>query len=262
MRLLEEAIRANDKEPNWLRRAIHNVDVAKRAVEDTIEEAKNDEGIFYHRYYLPAVLSKWLFYQKRFEWECIAHSSTTEDRGKFLLQQLEQARDFFYTHRRFIRYYFSKQTREDGRLFLPDSPPASGPLPPDDERVFAVNPNSLLAGYILAHYEYVAFLQKECGEDGGPSTNTVAPGCNDIDYVELALAIWAGQMVYVNGKPATQEYIRSKIEKMANVQLPYFDNQVQDLKRRKKDPTALMNRLTKGLAMHLGKLPDDRSTKG
>jgi hypothetical protein len=100
MRQLEEAIRTNDKEPNWLRKAIHNVDVAKKAVEDTIQDAKNDpafqeeEGtrIFYYRYYLPAVLSKWLFYQKCFEWECIAHASTAVDRGKFLVQQLEQAR--------------------------------------------------------------------------------------------------------------------------------------------------------------------------
>lgn len=66
MRGLEEAIRTNEKEPNWLRRVIHNVDLAKKAVEDTIEDAKNDPelqankeaSILYHRYWLPAVLSK------------------------------------------------------------------------------------------------------------------------------------------------------------------------------------------------------------
>jgi hypothetical protein len=147
-------------------------------------------------------------------------------------------------------------------LFLPDSLAASGPLPTEDDRLFTVNPNSLLAGYVLAYYEYVAFLLEAGGEEDSMETNEVAPGCKDIELVELTLAIWAGQMIYVNGKPATQEYIKAKIEKMANVTLPHFDSQVQDLKRRKKDPTALMNRLTRRLAMHLGRLSDDRSTKG
>lgn len=178
------------------------------------------------------------------------------------MQQLEQTREFFQTHRRFIRYYFGQQTHEDERLFLPDSPATSGPLPADDDRVFTVNPNSLLAGYILANYEYMNFLQKEGIESAIPfATDKVTPACNDIDYVELTLAIWAEQMIIVNGKPATQEYIKTMIEKMANIELPHFDSQVQDIKRRKKDPTTLMNRLTRGLAMHLGKLSDDRSGK-
>ena len=83
----------------------------------------------------------------------------------------------------------------------------------------------------------------------------------DIDLVELVVALWLTGEFYVNGKPMTQAFFCAFIEKYLGRPMDNFHGKVQDLKKRKIEPTAKLTAMTKALKAYLGRLPYDRPHK-
>ncbi|GGB23843.1 hypothetical protein [Puia dinghuensis] len=121
-----------------------------------------------------------------------------------------------------------------------------------------------LVACLLSYIEYAVLSSREANtQKAEPADTTPGPVVTykgkAIDLVELGMGIWLSEDVHVDGKPATQKFIRQALEMLFGVSLAQWDSRVQELKRRTKDHRlSKYNEITRRLDAYLDQLSDDR----
>jgi len=192
----------------------------------------------YNRNYFPTLYAKRLLYGKCYELENQRLHSRKLRFHYFCARELQQLQQFFSTHQHFCQHFYGGNGESD----------------------------ALLTASLLANELYGALLRKELQDP----TNVLAIGGKVvkvshngklIDIVELAMAEWLCQETLVDGKPATQEFIKQQYEKKYGVVIENWDSRVQDLKRRQNEPLKKHLERIRKLSHYLDILPEDKSRK-
>jgi hypothetical protein len=266
---LEQAILANESEPSRLKRVSCNIHVAKDAVEQIIAEAQRDASfhqeeemqIHFHRYQLPPLLAKWIFFQKCYALECILLASTGEKRNALLAEQQQQTKDFFVAYKGFIQYYLSKDQKLDKDLFTIHSTVRHQLMQNEEELPANLNPGCLLASYLLAYHEFARLLLTEMN---GPEAEPADPLFEKMNYtgkiidiIELGMLLWISRAFRINGKPATEKQVFERLEMAIDLPVGNISQRISELKHRK-EPLEKVKAWTKMANDHLGKLAEDR----
>lgn len=273
MRELESAIQASEKEPNRLKRVSCNIRICQVAVEEMMAEmradvdfqANEDIQIRFHRYELPHMLGKWLFFKRCYALECISLTSRGEKRKEHLQEQLQEAKDFFFAYRGFIQYYFSNDQKLDKDLFTINSTVEHRLMPKGEELPLDLNPGSLLAAYLLAYLEFARALVDTIGDQEPSVTNAERKSRFTyngpfIDMIALGLLLYLSKNFLVDGKPSTEKQMYEWLEEATGVPTGSFAQRISELKS-KAEPLSKIKEWLKIADAHLSKLPEDRSRR-
>lgn len=271
IRELEESISAYESEPDPMKRLALTIELTRRSVQEAFYDANFDEDfrrreiaqLIFNKHQFPPLLSKLLFFQKYYDLECFTFSSTEEERSKFIANQLQEIRQFFVENKTFIQYYFSQDMDRDTELFAESNNVVAASMKVEEEFLHLINPGCLLAAYLLAYQKYAVVLRRALNGDSlePAGVNTVTYKGKIIDLIELGLGLWISEDIHVNGKRATQEFIRTSLERIFGISLSYWPIGVQDIKKRKKDRLSKHNAIIRDLSSHLDKLPEDKPRK-
>lgn len=253
---LENRLTANDKEPDIVRRLAKNIRLARAAMDEVVADRN-----FMARYFLeeavqiecnkelfPALLSKYIFLRKYLALEMSRLYATEETARQFCESELARIGQFFSVHKEFCEYFFSGDTTEDQRWYtsLNTENPAldlSEPIP------FPFHhPGCRLKSMLVAYQEYRPLLRALTTVNSNRSQEKITFQGSQVDLVEILLALYEAESVFVDGRPAGQGFLFQRVASIfSNIDASGLEGLVKNVRNRKGGAAKFLYRLINAL---------------
>jgi hypothetical protein len=270
---LESAISANDSEKNTLKKVSKNILLVEEAIVEFHFIAYEDSGfrtvkatqINCNKVYIPQLYAKLLFQKKLYKFENQKLHATLPKFKEFCERELEEIRVFFVTHATFCQRYQGGYTENDKMLFTNIDEDDWKAENSDELLLVSTNPNSILIASLLAYDQYAPLLKMQLPGASSPvelsgKGDTVTYRGSKIALIEIGMGLFLTNDILVNGKPATETYIRRCIERFFGVDLKNWGIEVSRMKTRK-DPLPKLTSIMNLLLAYIGQDIKDRPSR-
>jgi hypothetical protein len=232
--------------------------------------------IRYNKEWLPALLTKAIFYECCYQLEFQKQNGHPGYLAAFIDSKFADVDRFFQDNAEFCRYYDRQGDSRNRALFANSGVVAS----PTDLEKFGLPPNikanSLLIATIPAYREFSVVLKEEFARLGpvnfsmssrtSPKEKLPTYKGTKIGLVELTTALYARGEILIDGKPATLDYVNMRIGNALNVDLKDHKVMRSRLSDRVKDEAPFLRELSKTLEEYIdqslnGEHPDKKLKK-
>jgi RteC protein len=266
MTKLEQELTAVKLETNSLKRFSICVGLVEGAIkqlrgkEDFISgyTGQRDQQILFNRVHFPPLFSKLLYFRLCLDFERQKLSSTKDGLGGFCQRQLEFVAVYFSEYGELMEYYYSGKTDLDDALFSWDNKDGLPDIAGDSLFPPMNNPACLKVAVFLAYEQYAVVLKREIdGAETHPQkeAHTVTWQFNETDLVEQLLGQYEAKTTFVDGKPATLDFLaRQACSMYQNVSFKQLSGLIANIQRRKAGSAVHHKRLIAALERRTDRL--------
>jgi len=200
------------------------VTIAKIPEREDFEIYYGHVGFLYIKELMPQLFRKLLHYHLLFDLELYRTCSTNEEYARYCEDKLGEMRKWLDDNINFVKYYYSKAFEGEEWYVLSEN---RGRIPEVLKSYLKFpfqHESAGLVATILAYTDFSKVLKAEL--EGPDSTLEPAEWKRQVnELVEQILGEYATEHTVVGGKPATQEYLVARAQKMyPNVSLKNFDS--------------------------------------
>lgn len=235
---LEADLSKFELEPNPLRRfgrCLERVEVAIAEVpkREDFEIYDGEMGFLFMKELMPELFRKLLYYHLRFDLAMHKTSATNEEHSRYCENKLGQIRKWLDENVKFVKYYYSQAFEEEEWFVLAKNCGGVPEVLKDYLKFPFQHESAGMVATVLAYQDFAKVLKIELqGPDNGVEP---AEWKGEItELVEQILGEHATGHTVVDGKPATQEYLVARAQKMyPNASLKNFKSLASHVRARR-----------------------------